>query len=576
MRRAVQILVVLAVLVGSAAAVRAEEIPLEKIQAAIAAGVEKILATQRADGCFVLHERYMKEYPLGSTGLELLALEYARPHLKGDLLGRASEAMRKGFAYLVQSPLDQKTYSAGFILSALYKEAPERYRKTIDLYAAMLVVSQSDTGDLSGQWGYDLRMPPGVQDNSKATMGMGRWGDNSNNQLALLGLYCADRAGFQVPKKVWLRSRDHYLRTQALDGGWGYNATSRPEPYANMTIASTISLNLCEEMLFEGKHEQCIPPMRSRPVESGLKWIDENWEKQKIGTDTYGLYALERLGILMGRASIVRHDWYNEGAQELLGGHGWSGFGCPVMATTCFGVMFLARGLEPIVINKLERRDTNDWNNDPYDVKHLVEYLTDHYQMAVQWRIVSLQAPLDLLLRTPILYISGHRKLEFDDAEKAKLKAYVAGGGTILGQACCSKKEFDQSFRAVMKEILGGELRPLPAGHRIYERMTTRGVTPKVTVEALLLDKEQGRPAVLYLPTDHCCRWQVGGSEATGAFAVGTGIYFYVAIEGRKMFESSHPAAPPAIPATPEPDVVPPPATPNPGAPPAAPQPNAL
>jgi hypothetical protein len=262
----------------------------------------------------------------------------------------------------------------------------------------------------------------------------------------------------------------------------------------------------------------------------------------------------------MGRASIGRRDWYNEGARALLAGPGWTGFACPPAVSTCFGVMFLARGLEPIIINKLERRETNDWNNDPYDVKHLVEYLCDHYQLPVQWRIVSLQAPLELLQRTPILYISGHHKLDFNDAEKAKVKAYVEGGGTILGQDCCSKPEFDKSFRELVKELFDGELRPLPSAHRIYERMKVRDVMPKVVVEALLLDKEQGRPGVIYLPTDQCCRWQVGGSEAAESFAVGTGIYFYVTIEGRKMFESSHPDA---TPATPEPDVTPQP-TPNP------------
>ena len=133
-------------------------------------------------------------------------------------------------------------------------------------------------------------------------------------------------------------------------------------------------------------------------------------------------------------------------------------FGTPEV-TACFGVMFLARGLEPIVINKLERRGTDDWNNTPYDVKHLVEYIQDHYQLPIQWRIVSLEAPKHILHKTPILHISGHNKLDFNDTEKQKLKAYVDQGGTILGQACCSRKPFDTSFREFVKEVFGGELR---------------------------------------------------------------------------------------------------------------------
>ena len=556
-----KVVLILAVVLWGAGPTRAEEVSLEEIQSAIAAGVERILACQRDDGCFVVSEHHVKEYPVGSTGLALLALEYARPHLKGELSGRALDAIHKGFAFITQSAPEQRTYSAGLIISALYKENPERYNKLIGLYAAMLIISQHDKGDISGEWGYKLHLPPGFPGSNKVTAE--NWGDKSNTQFALLGLYQADRVGFQVPKIVWARSRDHYLRAQFLDGGWGYKPELRPEPYANMTIASTISLNLCEEMLFAERHKQCKPQPRSKPIENGLKWIDENWEKQRIGSDTYGLYALERLGIIMGRGSIGRHDWYNEGARKLLPSRTWSSFAGTPDVSACFGVMFLARGLEPIIINKLERRDTTDWNNDPYDVKHLVEFIYDHYQLPVQWRIVTLEAPLELLLRTPILYISGHYKLEFSEDEKKKLKDYVLGGGTIFGQACCAKPEFDKSFRELVKELFGGELRPIPKTHRIYERMRIRSLAPTPEVDAFLFDKEQGRPGVIYLPHDQCCRWHAGGAEARESFAVGTGIYFYITIEGRKMFQRSHPETAPKTPEVPEPELVPEPPAPK-------------
>ncbi|HUW57445.1 MAG TPA: DUF4159 domain-containing protein [Planctomycetota bacterium] len=535
-------------------ALHAQQVPLEEIQSKIAEGVELILATQRDDGAFALSENHMRQYPVGNTGLAVMALGYARPHLTGELRVRAFEAIRKGIAFIAQNPPEQRTYSAGLIICGLYKENPERYEKLIGYYAAMLILSQHgpDKGEMCGEWGYRLLLPPGLQTGPRGTVD--NWGDKSNTQFALLGLYHANRVGFQVPKRIWRQSREHYLKAQFMDGGWGYRPQLRPDPYANMTIASTISLNLCEEMLFSQEHEQCKPPPRSKAIENGLKWIADNWERGRVGSDTYGLYALERLGIIMGRANIGGHDWYNEGARMLVGRRGWgSMFGTPPVSAA-FGVMFLARGLEPIVINKLERRDTNDWNNDPYDVKHLVEYIYDHYQIPVQWRIVTLEAPLELLLRTPILYISGHYKLDFNDEEKTKLKAYVAGGGTIVGQACCGKLELDTSFRELTKELFGGELREIPQTHRIYERMRVRGMAPKPKVEILALDKEQGRPAVIYLPHDHCCRWHMGGDRARSAFAVGTGIHFYVTIECRKMYERAHPEVVRPVPTQTEPE----------------------
>ena len=567
MRTAAALLFALVFAAVSARPLRAEEVPLEQIQSAIAEGVGRIIACQQADGSFLLSEPHVKDYPAGMTALAVMALQYARPHLTGQLRVDAMEAIRKGIASIAQTAPEQRTYSSGFIICALFQENPETYKKMIGFYAAMFALSQHDKAYESGEWGYRLKLPPGPQGEPRGPA-VDAWGDKSNTQLALLGLYYANRAGFQVPKIVWARSREHYIRVQFADGGWGYMPTLRPDPYANMTIASTISLNLCEEMLFAQEHKQCQPPPRSAAIENGLKWIAENWEKQKIGSDTYGLYALERLGIIMGRANIGSHDWFNEGARTLVGRRRWSSFAGSPEVSTCFGVMFLARGLEPIVINKLERRGTDDWNNDPYDVKHLVEFIQDHYQLPIQWRIVSLVAPLDLLLRTPILYISGHRKLDFNEEERKKLKAYVDGGGTILGQGCCAKKEFDESFRQVMKDLFDGELKPVPKTHVIYQRMKIRDASPNPVVEMLTLDREQGRPAVIYLPHDQCCRWHAGGTEAYSSYAVGTGIYFYVTIEVKKMYQRDHPAAAP--PATPVPEPVPAPEpapapTPGPG-----------
>ncbi|HUV38179.1 MAG TPA: DUF4159 domain-containing protein, partial [Planctomycetota bacterium] len=125
--------------------------------------------------------------------------------------------------------------------------------------------------------------------------------------------------------------------------------------------------------------------------------------------------------------------------------------------------------------------------------------------------------------------------------EKAKLKAYVTGGGTILGQACCSKAAFERSFRELVEELFGAKLETVPAEHPVYTRMKTRGLAPRPKVEVIALADQGGRPGVIYLDRDHCCRWHVGVSQE--AFAVGTGIYLYVTTDARKMFERSRDAA---------------------------------
>jgi len=516
-----------------------EEVPLADIREALARGVQTIIETQRDDGVLALSGDSTDQYPIGNTALGIMALEYARPHLDGELRIRANQVIQKGIAYILQQPPEQKTYSAGLTICALFKENPDRYKNVIAAYAMMLCISQNEVGYESGEWGYRLRPVPKPQE--RQTGSPDNWGDKSNTQFALLGLYFAQRSGFQVPKIIWARAADHYRRAQFPDGGWGYKPELRPDPYANMTIASTISLHLCEEMLRSGEHKQCIAPPRSKEIDAGLKWIGDNWVKGRIGSDTYGLYALERLGIIMGRANIEGHDWFNEGARILLRNRNWGAMLGSNQTATAFGVMFLARGLEPIIINKLERPESEDWNNDPYDVKYLVEHIQDAYQQPVQWRIVTLEAPLELLLRTPMLYISGHKALSFTAEEKEKLKAYVAGGGTLIGQACCGKREFDKSFRELVKELFGADMQPIPATHRIYERVKLSGSGPKPRVEIAAGADGQGRPVVIYLPNDQCCLWHMGGAGARSAYALGSGIYFYVTIEIRKMYEDAHP-----------------------------------
>jgi len=523
----------------------ADEVPLTDIRRAINEGVRIILDTQRDDGAFVLSESHMEAYPIGNSALALMSLQYARAHLGGKLRADTLNAIRKGMGWMSQQPPDEKTYSSGLAICAFFMENPTRYKRQIAMHAMMLITTQHEEDYEAGEWGYRLRpFSKNLKSMVRQHGAIEAWADRSNTQFALLGLYHASRAGFQVPKITWQRSADHYKRSQFEDGGWGYMPTLRPDAYANMTIASTISLNLCEEMLRPQRRKDCSPPPRCEPIEKGLDWIDKNWRKERIGRDPYGLYALERLGIIMGRANIGSHDWYNEGAAQLVGRSGWGGTMGGENVATAFGLMFLARGLEPIIFNKLERRGTNDWNNDPYDIKHLTEYIRDHYQKPVQWRIVSLDAPLDLLLRTPMLYISGCLPLEFNEQEKQKLKDYVAGGGTIIGQACCGKKAFDKSFRELIKELFETDLAPVPNTHPIYRRMKSHGRIPKPRVEMAHLEQGQGRPFVIYLPQDHSCRWHTGGPKARDAYAVGKGIYFYVTIEVRKMIQAAEDNSP--------------------------------
>ena len=520
-----------------------EPVPLEDIRNAIGEGCEEILSTQRPDGALVLSEKLFgpgrvkgsKVFPVGVTALGVLALQHAEPHLTGDLAARTRIAINKAMGWLSQQPPELMTYSAGTTIDALCMDSPRKRQRLINTYAKLLVLSQNTTGYNRGFWGY--RLLPGRQrgtNRPRTTLPLlaGGQADHSNTQFAVLGLLHAARAGFQVPKSTWRELRKHYLRVQKPDGGWHYGwEKGKRGSYANMTLVCTISLMICNEMLVETDRHQCKMLPEDPAVQKGREWLAGNLSIDSV--DAYGMYALERYGILSGYGEISGKDWFNEGARTLLRKRHWR---CPQVSGpqkigTAFAVLFLSRGLEPIILNKLEHR--HDWNNDRYDVKHLTEYISTRFQRPVQWRIVTLAADVDFLLRVPILCFNGHEALEFTDAEKRKLKEYVDRGGTIFATACCGRKPFDESFRALVAELWPeGQLNELPKNHPIHT--TPRALRVKQKLLGLALEGGQGRLGVIYSPYDMCCRWHKGGSRAKSVFDVGANIYFYVTKVARK------------------------------------------
>jgi hypothetical protein len=492
------------------------ELPIAEMRKTIDAGVDYLISEQKKDGSWPYEAASVGKYDVGMTSLATLALAHTR-------LPKATVAVQKGLSFITQQKPEAKTYTVGLVEMLLFESGATQYNKLISMYGWMTVMSQVREGTAEGGWGYNL-----VEWTDKANTGwepphVGNYADHSNSQFGVLALSYAQRAGFQVPKMCWMRVKRHYESSQNDDGGWCYAAAKGQGSTISMTAASTVSLYLADEALNSMKHEQCKTVPENPAVERGMKWVGEHIER----AGPYAWYAVERLGILSGRSEFGGKDWLELGAHELAkGGAGGK------RDDAAFVVLFLARSLEPIIVNKLKRK--GDWNNDPYDVKHLTEYISVKFQYPKQWRIVTLEAPVEFLLKVPILFISGHDALEFTDAEKAKLKDYVNRGGTIFAMDCCAKKPFDKSFRELAAELWPeSKLTSLPKDHSIYTNPRPLAERPKL--EAVTLANGQGRLGVIYMPSDLCCRWHTGGSGANAVFDVGANIYFYVSTDGVKL-----------------------------------------
>ncbi|MEZ4463484.1 MAG: hypothetical protein R3F43_02930 [bacterium] len=114
-------------------------------------------------------------------------------------------------------------------------------------------------------WEYALRKVPDSAEYKKALWADAEWlmqalgdrqawrysmnsqdWDNSCTQYGVLGLWAAERAGFDPGDAFWQKMSDHFLTVQGEDGGWGYQTGGSS---ANMATAGLASTFLVFDML---------------------------------------------------------------------------------------------------------------------------------------------------------------------------------------------------------------------------------------------------------------------------------------------------------------------------------------
>ncbi len=224
--------------------------------------------------------------------------------------------------------------------------------------------------------------------------------DNSNSQYAALGVRACHDSGIIIPRDVtalavkWIRtcqknesnakaepldldtligggggggggtgpgSTATALRVVAAPQGWCYRDHDDHKAYGSMTAGSIGSL--CIWMYVndndEGRNKSW---KRDKDVHKGLQWMNKNWsvtcnpgpyehagmEENSQHWYHYYLYAMERVGMLYGTETIGSHEWYPEGAKELLNTQKDDG-SWENARNTCFAILFLKRATRPLV-----------------------------------------------------------------------------------------------------------------------------------------------------------------------------------------------------------------------------------
>ena len=495
-----------------------------EVKAAVDKAIAHIKSTQKGDGAWQDYGRLG-----GSTALNALALLNAG-------LTDADPAVSKAIAVLDKTP-NTDTYIVS-LKAMVYRyadagraDAARKHFKELQAAGKWLIDAQLGTGT----WGYnamkgaDPRMMQYV-------------GDNSNTQFALLGLHEAALGGVAVPKEVWKKSEDHFLNTQLTkDGGWQYRADERTRGgmtgYGSMTCAGIASLyitgnqlDVAQESSFDAKTfsaPKCGEYRQNKAIADGLQWMARNFRSDSnpgnggAAWRMYYLYAMERVGMISGLKFFGSHDWYREGAETLVDIQRNDGSFPQLPYDTAFALLFLAKGNKPVLINKLQWGTGSEWNQDRGDIEHLVQFVNTAKNDAAQkfveqpvaWQTVNLKAPLVDLLDAPILFFNGHAFPKFSDADRKKLKDFIDQGGTILAEACCSRREFADGFTAFAREAWpeyvslkadDQSIFPLSVDHPIFNcfyqikenKWDLRGIQVGC------------RTSVIFAPRDLSCLWE--------------------------------------------------------------------
>ena len=376
----------------------------------------------------------------GRTALVCYALLAAGENEKSEPLAGALE-------WLAAAELDG-TYPVALRTCAFAEVWDRRFRAVLDHDVEWLLAAAG---------------PDGAFDYTPRTAEEGRY-DNSCTQMAAFALWRAAHRGAEVPRGFWRSLRQHLLDDQQPDGGWAYRippGAVRARPYGSMTAAGLATMYACQDVLSADEYVRCRLVPEYEPIARAHAWLGERFaadENPGKGVEwyTYWLFCVGRAGRASGYKYFGEHDWYAEGAAELLSRQnrdGSWGFGDASQRTetTAFALLFLVRSSAPVVATKL--RYDGKWNARPRDLANLTRWLSVTYERTLGWQVLPADASLPDWREAPILYVSGAGACELSDEQVERMRDFALQGGLIVSEAACSSGSFSLDMRKAYERM---------------------------------------------------------------------------------------------------------------------------
>ena len=446
-------------------------------------GLAHLLRIQRKDGTW--SDRQLAPYealaPGGLSNLATLTMVMAHRYLPGQKQVILSDPpMAKAIEQMTARRDLHSVYARTLRIMAVALLNDPKRQAQLRGDVHWLIEQQIDNGG----WGY-----PGGWNRPERR----NWSDHSNSQMAILALREADRAGIGVPRAVWVRARDYWLKSQNRDGGWGYCPPRsindlRARSYGSMTAAGLATCLILYDQLYareEGRYDGKRTPRCGRPssecqqlldaIDRATQWFEGRFALDKIPGDEWNIsrawmgyyyYCIERIGVAGGRKYIAGADWYRELASRLVSNQQHDG-SWGQLDDTCFKLIALMKGRAPILVNKLQY--DGDWNNKPRDVANLVDWFSARFETPAGWQLLDIDRQSHDLGDAPIVYLTGHNGPTFTPAQQRRLIEYVWHGGTLVAGACCGSVRFVERCKAYFDLMFPRLSRAsLPADHPLW------------------------------------------------------------------------------------------------------------
>ncbi len=388
-------------------------------------------------------------------------------------------------------------------------------------------------------------------------------GDNSNSQYGVLGMWAAARSiSYEVPDQYWWTVMKHWMDCQNVDGGWGYvrnNASS-----GTMTAAGVATMFVCYDYLYSSSFVACKSVGDFKPIQRGLDYFDRNFANilsgkmamtTTVGDPFYFLYGIERCGLASGYKYFGTADWYKLGAEYLLKTQqpkgNWVGGIGGADVSTSFALLFLVRGRNAVLFNKLEfpsldagKVVTNDWRCRPRDLAMLTQWISLNFESTRNWQIINLKTPVTEWHDVPILYIAGSLEPSLTAQDIEKLRQYVLQGGTIFSCTECDNPAAPNGFHTGIRDIYAKKLFPeyemveVPATHELYQKKIEFDLKGK---PKFFMISNGVRPLVIHTDEDLPKSWQLNQiGTAANHFQAATNLFMYLTDKGKLRLKAAH------------------------------------